>query len=148
MNAQIILHVAGTFLVGLTLGGMVFFSFIMAPLVHRKLERADARRLIGEAFPVYFRIMAIFTVLAALVLAGSPEGVATGLVAIFFLFSLLWILPRVQKQMAQASTPAPENTEGSPPASGGFIKLHSLSVIINMIQLLVIAGVLVSLAAR
>ena len=49
---------------GFVLGGMAFFSFVLAPLVFRQLEREQAAAFMRAAFPLYYQSMGVGAIVA------------------------------------------------------------------------------------
>ena len=134
------LDVAGTFLTALLLGGMAFHSFVMTPLVFAKMEREAAGAFLRESFAIYYKVMAGVSILAALALWQRPEGAALAAVAVLFAGLIVFLLP------AAARTREGRDA-GVPRAIRTFKALHRLSVLINLLQIIVAAMVLVRLAA-
>lgn len=123
--------VAASLCTALILGGMAFFAFVYAPLVFRKLPADVAGGFIRQVFPVYYKVLAALSVLAAVLLWRRWEGVVLACVAALFLFSLLWLMPRIN---------AARDAGGTGVASAGrsFARLHRTSVLINGAQLLAV----------
>jgi hypothetical protein len=123
--------VAASLCTALILGGMAFFAFVYAPLVFRKLPADVAGGFIREVFPVYYRVLAALSVLAAALLWRRWEGVVLACVAALFLFSLLWLMPRINAARDAGRT-------GAADAGRSFARLHRASVLINGAQLIAV----------
>jgi hypothetical protein len=125
----------GDLATALVFGGMAVFSFLVAPAAFRALGLADAAKLMGALFPVYYRVMAIASAVAAVAfaVAGRPEEWALAGVALGFV-GLLYLL-RAALDAARALREA-----GKPEGERRFARLHRLSVGINLLQFLVVLG--------
>jgi len=125
----------GDLATALVFGGMAVFSFLVVPAAFRALGRADAAKLMGALFPVYYRVMAIASAVAAVAfaVAGRPEEWALAGVALGFV-GLLYLL-RPALDAARALREA-----GKPEGERRFARLHRLSVGINLLQFLVVLG--------
>lgn len=125
-------------LTALILGGMVFFAFVFAPLVFAKLPENTAGAFIRQVFPVYYRVFAALSVLAALSAWGRWDALVLAALAAGFLFGWLWLMPRINSAR-DAST-----QDGA--AASRFGQLHRTSVVINAAQMIAVLVVLVRLA--
>ncbi|BBM85924.1 DUF4149 domain-containing protein [Candidatus Uabimicrobium amorphum] len=117
-------------------GGMVFFSFVMAPLIFIKLEGQIAAHFIRQVFPVYYIVMAI-SCFAISLLTFSIHlyvSLATLILALIFIWLRFYLVPTVNKYRDLQK-------EGDNDAGKKFDFLHRLSVIINFIQIVTIATV-------
>ena len=56
--------IVATVATALVLGGMAFFSFVMAPLVFHQLEREQAAAFMRAAFPLYYQSMGVGAIVA------------------------------------------------------------------------------------
>ena len=124
----------------LALGGMTFFSFAMAPLVFRTLERESAAAFMRAAFPLYYRLMAALTGAAAVLGWGRPE--AFPLIAVCAVLVYLWLvfLPRVNRYRDA-------KTAGDADAARAFGRLHRISVLVNLALLAILLATFLSLVA-
>ena len=124
-------------------GGMVFFSFIFAPLVFAKLPRPDAGRFIREVFPVYHLAVGVAGIVALAALAASPsrhavEFIVITAVAVAAIFARRVILPRAGALRDRAEA-------GDADAGARFHRLHGASTVLNLAQLAAVLFVLVRL---
>jgi len=131
------LHVAALLLTAAAFGGMLLFMTCIAPTVFRTLERPQAAMLMRALFPVYYLVLAVVLVLAALTLvpAGSYTveiGLLGGTAAVFVVLRQ-GLVPRIERRREAGDT-------------RGFARLHRLSVIVNLLQFAVVAVALVRLA--
>jgi hypothetical protein len=129
MSEQIIMN-----LVSLVLGIMLFFSFILAPMIFKVLPPDNAGVFIRAIFPYYY--------LVNLLILGSISGfyifyqtfildfylVFTS--ALLFFFNLVYLMPKINKFKDERNEKA-------------FKVSHFISVIINFAQLVMLGVVLV-----
>ena len=123
-------------------GAMLFFSFIMAPLIFIKLDEAVAGRFIRAVFPWYYLVLLSLSLLAGLLLstvAPLEAGVMLGCGSMAAL-SRQVLMPRINRFRDRALS-------GDPAAERRFEQLHRLSVVINSVQLIGVTCVLVMLAS-
>lgn len=133
-------HVIAMFFTALALGGMAFFAFFMTPLVFAKLEREVAAGFLRAVFPVYFQVMAILSVVAALPIWYRAEAVVMAGVAAGFVFVKVLLLPPINRARDLRD-------QGDAAAAARFKRLHRLSVLINLAQMIAVAAVFVRLAS-
>ncbi len=124
-----IYHDAGLLALGVVLGGMGVFSFLVAPLAFRLLPEATAGKFVRGLFPWYYG----FLILAALLAVVGSVGhgpVASKLMTVVLLlavFARQWLMPRINalrdRQLA-----------GDAAAGKWFGRAHGLSVAINVLQ--------------
>ena len=132
---------AALVLLALVLGGMTFFSFVMAPLVFVKLPIDVAGRFIRQVFPVYYLVMGLAASMAFPLLLREYPGKAMVLAAVVcaFAYARQVLMPRINQLRDR-------ELEGDKAAGRDFAKLHRASVIINGVQLLTVFAVFISLA--
>ena len=123
-------------------GGMLFFAFVMAPLIFTKLPGEVAARFIRQVFPVYYLAMGAASALAALLAAlGHPvEAAVLAVVAAGFLAARQALVPRINA-LRDA------HLAGDGAAGPRFERLHRVGVWLNGAQLVAVAVVLVRLSA-
>jgi uncharacterized membrane protein len=140
--------------VGLWIGEVVFFSFVVAPSVFGVLPSTDAGKVVGAIFPRYYALGAgagAVALVAALVLArsaafarwwmGAAFSIAVGLAA------TTWAGVVVHPQ-AQRVRAAAEARGETPSSVDAFRQAHRLAMILNSIALLGgLAGLGLSAAA-
>lgn len=122
-------------------GSMLFFSFVMAPLIFIQLEEATAGRFIRAVFPWYYLVLAILSGLAA-ILMFSPAPLEAGIMLAIMsmaLFSRQLLMPRINHYRDLG-------LQGDAQADARFNTLHRSSVAINMVQLVGVTLVLILLA--
>mgnify|MGYP005996479451 FL=1 len=129
MSEQIIMN-----MVSLVLGVMLFFSFILAPMIFKVLPPDNAGVFIRAIFPYYY--------LVNLLILGLVSGfyifyqtfildfylVLTS--ALLFFFNLVYLMPKINKLKDERNEKA-------------FKISHFISVVINFAQLIMLGIVLV-----
>ena len=128
MSEQIIMN-----MVSLVLGIMLFFSFILAPMIFKVLPPDNAGVFIRAIFPYYY--------LVNLLILGLVSGfyifyqtfildfylVLTS--ALLFFFNLVYLMPKINKLKDERNEKA-------------FKISHFISVVINFVQLVMLGIVL------
>lgn len=129
---------AGPFSLGLLIGGMGFFSFIVAPMAFRVLPEADAGRFVRGLFPHYYLFVIAASALAVVGLIGpSPVGSK-------IMVGVLISAVAVRQLLMPAINRARDRWMGGDAgAKRTFGLLHGGSVVVNMLQL---AAAVLSLA--
>ena len=114
-------------LTAISLGVMLFFSFVIAPVIFKVLDANNAGKFVRKIFPHYYLInLVILSVVVLLLLYISSVNLdfyITLVVAILFAFSLFVLMPLINKFK--------DNKE-----ERKFKYSHALSVIINFIQII------------
>ncbi len=120
------------------LGGMVFFASVVAPTVFQTLPPEKAGSFLRALFPKYYLALiggsgfaAFFFISTALV-----SALVAGAIAISTLWVRQILVPRINR--LRDSELAGDATAGK-----DFARLHRISVIINLIQFVLLAGILV-----
>jgi hypothetical protein len=121
---------------GILLGGMIYFTAGVAPLIFMQLPREMAGKLIRRAFPIYYGAGAVLSLAASACIAWSFPGLALALTGVAFLFALLWLMPSVNRNREKGDA-------GDEVASATAKGLHHASVLLNLVQL---AAVLLAFA--
>ncbi len=131
--------VLATLVTAFVFGGMAFFSFAMAPLVFRQLPKETAAEFMGAAFPLYYAVMAGASALAALaaVFVGPIEAAIMGVAAAVFVALRQVLLPALNAQRGR----------GDAASITAFRRLHGLSMVVNLVQLIAVAVALARLAS-
>jgi hypothetical protein len=119
----------------LSLGIMLFFSFVIAPTVHKFLPRAQSGPYIRRLFPIYYIINAALTLgsLIAIASLGVFNTIFYANTIILFLFALsyFYLMPTINKQKTKNNHK--------------FKILHGSSVAINLIQIILLISITVVL---
>lgn len=133
----------GLFATALLFGGMVFFAFIVAPNVFRALGPQHAGAFLRRLFPVYYVFGAGMAGAAAIALVpvAWEAALVMAVVASGFVFSRQGLMPRINAYRDA-------ELAGEASAKQPFARLHRLSVVINLAQMVLVALVLVGFAGR
>lgn len=110
------------FLVSANLGIMIFFSVAVAPGIFKHLPQEWAAVYVRKFFPKYYFFLGAVSTLAIFFTHQIAVQYLLSIVAILFFFTLLVITPMVNKA----------RDEGK---ERKFHILHTLSVVINFIQM-------------
>ncbi len=134
------LHIVALFALALMLGGIVFFAAIVAPNVFTRLPMAQAGPFIRVLFPWYYRYLAATSGLCAMALIPlrPVDAGIVGLLTVITLWLMLGLMPALNRQsdLAQSGDTAAKRT---------FDRGHRVSVVANILQLVVAAGVFIHL---
>jgi len=111
-------------------GIMLFFSVAVAPTIFMVLPPEWSAAYVRKFFPKYFLFLGITSAIAAALHSLPSVQISLGLCAVVFFFSVFWLTPRINlardsKQMKK------------------FKLLHYTSVVLNLLQLVVMVGILV-----
>jgi len=126
----------------LMLGGKVFFAAIVAPLVFTRLPFEQAGRFIRAMFPVYY-VYVLATSAAASVALFPLAKEASGIMAVCAGVTL-WLRQVLMGRINRASDLA---QAGDAAAKRAFDRMHRISVVINVLQMVAAAAVLAMFAA-
>jgi hypothetical protein len=138
MDTLSVMNTAGLFSLATVLGGMIFFAFILTPMVFSQLPAETSGPFIRKMFPVYSKVMGGLSLLSAALLWNTPEAVFLFVVFILFLFGWLILMPRINRYRdAQLA--------GHKEAKPRFNFLHKFSVAINSLQLTTVGVVFIRL---
>ena len=114
-------------LIAISLGMMLFFSFIIAPIIFKVLSAKDAGKFVRKIFPYYYIVnLSFLLVVVGLFFFISSVGFdfyITLTIVILFVFLLFFLMPLINKFK--------DNKEEKK-----FGYSHGLSVIINFIQII------------
>ncbi|MDJ0893034.1 MAG: DUF4149 domain-containing protein [Gammaproteobacteria bacterium] len=141
MEAVNILHVVTGLALALTLGGMTFFSAVLAPLVFIKLPPETAGSFIRQVFPWYYLSMAATTLIALTALLFVP-GMMAALGALLTAMVLAGFVIARQVLMPKINRARDAMLAGDQAAGPRFNRLHRLSVMINACQWLAVFAAL------
>jgi hypothetical protein len=115
----------------LMFGGMVAFQLLFAPLLFTRLEMGIARKFIRNFFPFYYLYFGVLSVIACLLSFINQATFATwllGVCSLGFLISRQILMPKANKASDSGNKKQ-------------FDTYHRFTVIINTIQLILIAYV-------
>lgn len=140
MDISALSSAIGDLATALVFGGMAIFSFLVAPMAFRTLDKDQAAALMRGTFPVYYRVMAVASVIAAasFAVAGRNEEWALAAVALGFVGLLYFLLPALEIARGERSA-------GRPDAERRFARLHRLSVALNFGQFLIVLAAMIGL---
>ena len=114
-------------LIAISLGAMLFFSFVIAPVIFKVLDANNASRFVRKIFPHYYLINLVVLSIAVLLLlyisSINLDFYITLIITILFAFSLFILMPLINKLK--------DNKE-----ERKFKYSHTLSVVINFIQII------------
>lgn len=118
------------------LGSIIFFSFFVAPVVFKTLDREKAGEIVGIIFPRYYKLGYICgsLILLSFLMIGDVglKWCAWGIMVLGSGLAGLVINPKAKKIKEQLKS-SPENE--IPPLEAKFKILHSLSVKLNALVL-------------
>ena len=120
-------------LVSLVLGVMLFFSFVLAPMIFKVLPPDNATVFVRAIFPYYYLVnLIILGIISSFYIYYKSFVLDFYLIlisAILFFCNLIFLMPKINKYKDQGNETA-------------FKISHSISVIINFIQLIALGFVL------
>ena len=86
-------------IIAITLGMMIFFSFVLAPMIFKILDPDNAGKFVRKIFPYYYFVNLIFLSFAAiLIFFISYLGIKfyiTTLLALSFIFTQFILMPLI-----------------------------------------------------
>ena len=122
------------YLIAMILGIMLFFSFVIAPVVFTTLDEDNARKFIRRIFPFYYNVnLAISFIVLLIFLFLSKLGVdfyLILLITILFATSNYLLMPLINKYRDEKQDKK-------------FKYSHFISVVINFVQMICLAFLLV-----
>jgi len=128
MSEQIIMN-----LVSLVLGVMLFFSFVLAPMIFKVLPPDNASVFVRAIFPYYYLVnLLILSIISSFYIYYKTFVLDFYLIlisALLFFFNLIYLMPKINKYKDQQN-------------EKGFKISHFISVIINFMQLIALGIVL------
>ena len=122
------------YLTAMILGIMLFFSFVIAPVVFTTLDEDNARKFIRRIFPFYYNVnLAISFIVLLIFLFLSKLGVdfyLILLITILFAISNYLLMPLINKYRDEKQDKK-------------FKYSHFISVVINFVQMLFLVVMLI-----
>ena len=122
------------YLTAMILGIMLFFSFVIAPVVFTTLDEDNARKFIRKIFPFYYNVnLAISFIVLLLFLFLSKLGVdfyLILLITILFAISNYLLMPLINKYRDEKQDKK-------------FKYSHFISVVINFVQMICLVFLLI-----
>ena len=123
-----------TYLTAMILGIMLFFSFVIAPVVFTTLDEDNARKFIRRIFPFYYNVnLMISFVILLIFLFLSKLGVdfyLILLITILFAISNYLLMPLINKYRDEKQDKK-------------FKYSHFISVVINFVQMICLVFLLI-----
>lgn len=114
-------------ILAISLGMMIFFSFVLAPMIFKILDAENAGKFVRKIFPYYYFVNLIFLSIAVILfIIISSLGLSfyiTLSLAISFVFAQFILMPIINKLK--------DNNEEKK-----FKYAHGTSVLINFIQMI------------
>jgi len=114
-------------ILAISLGMMIFFSFVLAPMIFKILDAENAGKFVRKIFPYYYFVNFIFLTIATIIFFFiSSLGVnfyITLALALSFIFAQFLLMPLINKLK--------DNNQEKK-----FKYAHGLSVIINFVQMI------------
>ena len=114
-------------IIAISLGMMIFFSFVLAPMIFKILDAENAGKFVRKIFPYYYFVNLIFLSIAVILfIIISSLGLSfyiTLSLAISFIFAQFILMPIINKFK--------DNNEEKK-----FKYAHGTSVLINFIQMI------------
>ena len=114
-------------ILAISLGMMIFFSFVLAPMIFKILDAENAGKFVRKIFPYYYFVNLIFLSIAVILfIIISSLGLSfyiTLALAISFIFAQFILMPMINKLK--------DNNEEKK-----FKYAHGTSVLINFIQMI------------
>ncbi len=138
---MVFIDVAATLLIALILGGMVFFAGVVAPMVFKALTPDAAGAFLRAFFPLYYKVLAAASGVAAVLLSVAISVWTAALMLIvagLFAFSLMILTPRINDARDAWLC-------GDSAARIRFGRLHGASVAINLAQMIIVLVVFLAL---
>lgn len=124
-------------LLGGLAGSMLFFAFVVAPTVFRALPGEQAGPFLRALFPRYYLWGLVAALLATLLAqfagAGVPVVAACATVTVLFVFARQTLMPAINRARLR-------QLDGDAAAAARFRRLHGFSVLVNGLQLLLLAA--------
>ena len=121
-------------ILAMVLGMMIFFSFVLAPMIFKILDAENAGKFVRHIYPYYYFVNLIFLSIAIIlfIIISSLEinFYITLVLAISFIFAQFFLMPMINKLK--------DNNEEKK-----FKYAHGASVIINFIQMIVLIYLLI-----
>ena len=124
----------GIYLTAMILGVMLFFSFVIAPVVFTTLDEDNARKFIRRIFPFYYNVNLMISFVVLLIfLFLSKLGVdfyLILLITILFATSNYLLMPLINKYRDKKQDKK-------------FKYSHFISVVINFVQMICLVFILI-----
>ena len=124
----------GIYLTSMILGIMLFFSFVIAPVVFTTLDDENARKFIRRIFPFYYNVNLVISFIVLLTFfflsKFGIEFILIITITILFAISNYYLMPLINKNRDEK-----QNKK--------FKYSHFISVVINFIQMIFLVFLLI-----
>ena len=114
-------------ILAISLGMMIFFSFVLAPMIFKILDAENAGKFVRKIFPYYYFVNLIFLTIATIIFFfTSTLGIdfyITLTLVLSFIFAQFLLMPLINKLK--------DNNQEKK-----FKYAHGLSVLINFVQMI------------
>ena len=124
----------GIYLTSMILGIMLFFSFVIAPVVFTTLDDENARKFIRRIFPFYYNVNLVISFIVLLTFfflsKFGIEFILILTITILFAISNYYLMPLINKYRDEK-----QNKK--------FKYSHFISVLINFIQIIFLVFLLI-----
>ena len=117
-----------------TLSIMLFYSLVIAANVHKTLDKDNAGKLLRVLFPSYFLTTAILSLIALIFSIIEKSFINTILLFLILLGSIVsrqYLVPKINAERDL-------QISGNISSKKNFAKLHTLSVSINLLQIIIL----------
>ena len=137
MDLLHLLGITGAISVATLFGSMAFFSCVIAPLIFIELDAVTAGRFIRRVFPSYYVVVAVLSLIATLSFAATLpiDAVIMGFVFAGAYISRQILMPRINRRRDAM-------VQDDVAAEVSFHRLHRLSVLINVAQIIAVFCIL------
>tara|TARA_Y100000591_G_scaffold279324_1_gene257807 strand:+ start:269 stop:664 length:396 start_codon:yes stop_codon:yes gene_type:complete len=130
------LELASNYLTSAILSIMIFFSFVVAPVIFTNLDEENARKFIRKIFPYYYilnlALGSFITAIYVILKTYNLNFFLILIVSILFAISNFILMPLINKFKDEKKDKQ-------------FKYLHFLSVIINFVQILILLIILIKI---
>ena len=124
----------GIYLTSMILGIMLFFSFVIAPVVFTTLDDENARKFIRRIFPFYYNVNLVISFIVLLTFfflsKFGIEFILILTITILFAISNYYLMPLINKYRDEKQDKK-------------FKYSHFISVVINFIQMIFLVFLLI-----
>ena len=121
-------------ILAISLGMMIFFSFVLAPMIFKILDAENAGKFVRKIFPYYYFINLVFLSVAVvfffIISSFSINFYITLLLVISFVFAQFILMPLINRLK--------DNNQEKK-----FKYAHGLSVVINFSQMILLIYLLI-----
>jgi len=113
----------------IALGVMIFFSFIITPTIFKFLPSVQAGQYVRKIFPIYYIFNGSIVLISGIAIAClgvfNPIFYCNVIIFLLFIVSYFYLMPEINKAKGKNNKK--------------FKTLHNASVVVNIIQILLLA---------